>query len=249
MTDFSALHFDVLSIAAWSPGLTNLDDWLSWAHEPVPLRVDGVPDVSRVPAGLRRRLDRRGKMALFTTFEVDPGADASTYVFATPLGEVQRSAEILDANSRHEPVSPSTFASSVHNAIGASYSIARGVRAPVVATSAGDDTAATAIIEALAAQVDVAQERPGADDAAGDVVVTYFDDVMPTVYAGRGVPSRGPYSWSIRLRGKGGTFGLVQGGDRLLQTAEDDPGLTALRFLLGAIPRATTGTWLWCRCG
>lgn len=242
MRDTPLLRFDVLSVAAWSPGLTTLEAWARWAEAPTPLRPDGVPDVPYVPANLRRRLDRRGKMALHTTFGVDPNADAGAYVFATPLGEVQRSAEILEALSQRQPISPATFAASVHNAIGAVYSIARGVHAPVVATSAGPDTAATAFIEALAAIA--AEGEPGGSDA----VVTYFDELLPPVYANCGLAACGPYAWSARVRRGPGTsqLSVVEPG---AHPEPDDTGLRALRFLLGAVPTITTGMWLWSRHG
>jgi hypothetical protein len=240
----SDVMFGVTDFAGWTPDLPETRDWARWAHQPRALGDGGAPEIPLVPALQRRRIDRMGRMAICSTWRVDPNGDADAYVFATPLGEVHRSVQLLSTAARGEALSPSTFASSVHNAIGAAYSIARGIRSPVVAVAAGGETLAAAFLEAAGAL----------SDGCASVVVTVYDEPIPDVYAGVGCGGPAPFSWSCRLTSAsdaGPTLTLALGeSDPLLETHSaglNDP-LEVARLLLGARPSVVTaGGWTWSR--
>jgi len=69
-------------------------------------------------------------------------------VFASRHGETSRSFPLLQALAAEEPLSPTSFCLSVHNAIAAQWSILRGETAESVALSAEDDGLEHAFIEA-----------------------------------------------------------------------------------------------------
>ena len=70
-------------------------------------------------------------------------------VFASRHGDVQRSFELLEQMARDEPMSPTHFGLSTHNAVIAQYSIARGLTGNYLATAAGVVGGGAAIMTAV----------------------------------------------------------------------------------------------------
>ncbi|MFS2047223.1 beta-ketoacyl synthase chain length factor, partial [Stenotrophomonas geniculata] len=102
--------------------------------------------MSEVPAMLGRGFERLGRLAfLGGWWWVDgQGADSDVpLVFASRHGDVARSMDLLGALVGDQPLSPTGFGLSVHNAIAALYSIARGHRGNYLALAAGQATVET----------------------------------------------------------------------------------------------------------
>jgi 3-oxoacyl-(acyl-carrier-protein) synthase len=223
------IDFTVAEWAAWAPGLSQREHWQAWALEPTLPHGDDTPALTEVPAMQRRRMERLGRMAVQVACWCAPATEASDgsipLVFASRHGDVQRSFELLDNLARNEPMSPTQFGLSVHNAIAALYSIVRGERGNYIALAAGRSTAEAAIVEAAALLA----------DGAPEVVVVVYDAQPPQVYAGFLDEPDPFYAWSWRLRagGEGVRIGLTcapaeagSGGTGLPH------GLDVLRFLL-----------------
>jgi hypothetical protein len=79
-------------------------------------------------------------------------------VFASRHGDVARSMDLLGALASDQPLSPTGFGLSVHNAIAALYSIARGHRGNYLALAAGQATVEAACLEAAGLLADGARE-------------------------------------------------------------------------------------------
>jgi hypothetical protein len=104
--------------------------------------------VKAMPPMLRRRAGLFGKMALEVAYECLDGRTDIPTVFCSRHGEVARALELLTDLARGEPLSPTAFSMSVHNANVGLLTIARKDRANHIALAAGGATIEHAVIEA-----------------------------------------------------------------------------------------------------
>ncbi|WP_349985325.1 beta-ketoacyl synthase chain length factor [Stenotrophomonas sp. WHRI 8082] len=245
------IEFSVVDWAAWAPGLTTRSDWQAWARAPWPPEGEGTPGLSEVPAMQRRRIERLGRMAIQAACWCEPeqGADSTVpLIFASRHGDVERSMELLRSLVADEALSPTTFGLSVHNAIGALYSITRGHRGNNLALAAGKATVEAACLEAVGLLA----------DGAAEVRIIAYDPPLPELYA-EFIDEPAPYyawCWRIAAASPEGTrLRLAWRGD----TAQDDPpgplphALDLHRFLLSGKrhdERVIDGQrWSWQRVG
>ena len=144
------IEFSVVDWSAWAPGLTSKEQWQAWAQAPALPQGDDTPALAEVPAMQRRRIERLGRMAIQAACWCEQPDDAGQVplVFASRHGDVARSMELLDSLSADQGMSPTAFGLSVHNAVAALYSIARGHRGNYLALAAGRATVETACVEA-----------------------------------------------------------------------------------------------------
>ena len=155
------IEFSIVDWAAWAPGLSERSQWLGWADAPYPPVGEDTPALAEIPAMQRRRIERLGRMAIQAACWCEDGQGADNQVplvFASRHGDVARSMELLGALASDQPLSPTGFGLSVHNAIAALYSIARGHRGNYLALAAGQATVETACLEAAGLLADGARE-------------------------------------------------------------------------------------------
>jgi hypothetical protein len=192
-----ALHVD--RWAAWAPGLASQDDWRAWLRRPQPLPADAPagPPLAEVPAMARRRIDPLGRAALQVAYWAQQDVEAAALpamplVFASRWGELARSVVMLQELAQGEALSPTAFSHSVHNAIGAQYSIQRGITANVSAVAAAEVSAAAGWVEAQALLT----------TGAPAVLLTVFDAPLPALYAHTGLDAAiaPPHAFALRLR-------------------------------------------------
>ena len=247
------IELTVVDWAAWAPGLHERGAWASWAKAPFPPVGDEAPELAEVPAMQRRRIDRIGRMAMQAAWWcADAGQANVPLVFASRHGDVQRSCELLGQLADAEPMSPTQFGLSVHNAIAALYSIVRGERGNYLAIAAGRATAEAALVEAAGLLA----------DGAPEVQVIVYEAPLPDIHAEFGDEQDACYAWSWRLRATGAgaaRLSLAWEGDAGAADGEaggDQPlpaGLDALRFLLSGDAvrehRADGVRWRWRRAG
>lgn len=125
-----------------------------------------------MPGLLRRRLDRAGRMALWTAWPCTEGLDSVQLVFGSRHGSLNRTVELLTALTNRNTLSPTLFSLSVHNHVTGLLSIARRDRSAATAMAAGVDTLGLCLLE-------------GANmiaEGAARVLVTYADDRVPMLY-------------------------------------------------------------------
>ena len=187
-------RFIVADWSAFASGLDSQDDWRAWAREPRLPEGEPMPALAEMPAMQRRRLERLGRMALQVAWRLQPQPEPEVpVVFSSRHGDISRTFQMLRDLARGEPLSPTHFGLSTHNAVIAQYSIARGLTGNYLATAAGRESPEAAITEALGLLA----------DGAGSVVVVHCDDRTPEDYAGyRDEPEAG-YAWAWRLRQPG----------------------------------------------
>lgn len=97
----------------------------------------------------RRRIEKMGRVAFQVATWVQQEVKGLPLVFASRHGDAPRSVDLLTALARNEPLSPASFAMSVHNAIGGQYSIIRQDTANVIAVSNGLFTPEAGLVEAV----------------------------------------------------------------------------------------------------
>ena len=166
------LRFRIDRWAAWAPGLSTQEQWLGWLAAPQPIESGAVAPLAAMPPMQRRRMDPLGRAALEAAFQVQP-EPAGPVVFASRWAELARTEQLLGELARQEPLSPTQFGLSVHNAVGALFSIARGDRGNYLAVAAGKHSVEAGFVEALGLLA----------DGAPRVMVVAYDGPPPALSA------------------------------------------------------------------
>lgn len=120
-----------------------IEDWRGWLPKEAaatvkPSRLISAQPGGELPAMLRRRLDDTGRATCDILRELDPQADAPL-VHASRHGDTMHTLAMLESLQRGEPISPTRFSMSVHNAILGVHSIARSHHRPLQALGACGD--------------------------------------------------------------------------------------------------------------
>jgi len=242
------IEFAISAWAAWAPGLSTPTQWLRWASQPGLPVGDEQPALGQVPTLLRRRLGPLGRMAAQAAYDCQPCSGAPV-VFASRYGDAARSLALLRGFSIADTMSPADFALSVHNAIGAVYSIARRDTGNFSSIAAGPASAGAAVVEAAGLLA----------DGAPEVLVACYDAPLPGEYSEFADEAPATYAWAWRLAPP------AAGQPRLslsCEAANDEPapqtsglpfGLDVFRFSISPDPvlqRDCDGTrWRWARHG
>lgn len=124
-------------------------------------QADAVPGAKAVPAGLRRRLSPLGKAAAEALFSLDAfrnetkaQTEDDAWVFSSRWGDLDASVAQLRSLAGGEDLSPTAFATSVHNGIAGQLSIAAKHTGFVSAIAGGDAPFARGFETAAALLVD-----------------------------------------------------------------------------------------------
>jgi hypothetical protein len=182
--------FRLLDWNAFAPGLESKPAWLAWAQAPALPVGDAMPALAEMPAMQRRRVEKLGRMALQVAYWSQPSVEADCpLVFATRHGDLPRTYSMLQELAREQPLSPTHFGLSTHNAIAAQYGIARALPANYLAVSAGACTGEAAVVEALGLLADGARE----------VLVINYDGPVPGDYSQFCDEPDGDYAWAWRI--------------------------------------------------
>jgi hypothetical protein len=184
------ISFCIAQWHAWAPGITDAAAWRAWAHAPhVPADVSLPADVSFVPAMQRRRLTPLARMSFAAAWPLVQHRPSIPMVFGSRHGETPLTFGLLDELARHQPLSPTQFGLSVHNAVAGQWSIQRGDTAPTCAVAANADTLEHTVIEACGLL------HAGADD----VIVILAEDAPAPAYRDHIDDIPFPYAVALRL--------------------------------------------------
>jgi hypothetical protein len=189
----------------------------------------------------RRRVERLGRPAFQVAQWCQGEARGFPLIFASRHGDPGRGADLLSSLAKNDPLSPTSFALSVHNAIGAQYSIIRGDTANVSAVSNGLFTLEAATIEAASYLAD------GCDE----VMIVNYDAGPPAIFASHYDEAFSDFAFAWRIK-KGTQFALENTSGLTPSKAKDLPhGLAVLRFVLGSAADYAhadeTAAWKWSR--
>lgn len=194
---------------AWAPGLEDEAAWHAWAASPsVPEAGDSQPACDFLPAMQRRRLSRLARMTLDVAWPLCGEHEQLPFVFGSRHGETTRTFALLGDVAAGQPLSPTQFGLSVHNAIAGQWSILRGQRGESTAIAGEADTFEHAVLEAgmllsqdtPSALVVVAEERPPSayDTWIGDVPFSYAL-ALRVGRADTGERATGTSDWRLQL--------------------------------------------------
>lgn len=238
--------FCVREWAAWAPGLDDQAHWHAWAAAPALPGGSQTASLASVPALQRRRLSRLGRAVLQVTTQAQGSRPDMPMVFASRYGDVDRALAAIDALEDGEPLSPTVFAGSVHNAIGAMHSILGGHRQNLVCVAAGATSAAAGMVEAAALLADGAEE----------VLLACYDEPLPPAYAVFADEPQALYAWAWRVSvpcTAAPTLRLARGpaAAGAVEGAALPAGLGVLHWLLteqpGLVQRDGALAWVWSR--
>ncbi|HKR77289.1 MAG TPA: beta-ketoacyl synthase chain length factor [Rhodanobacter sp.] len=225
---------------AWAPGLESTADWQAWAQEPhvLPDDAQAQPACAFLPAMQRRRLGRLARMTLETAWPLCGEGEQLPFVFGSRHGETPQTLALLSDIVDGQPLSPTQFGLSVHNAIAGQWSILRGQRGESAAIAGEADTFEHALLEGAL------QLAAGAPSA----LVVVAEELPPAIYA-QWIADV-PFSYAVALRlGKTDTA-TSAGSDWRLEQARGDSALPcawphALDFLRALLIRENTFQHTW----
>jgi Beta-ketoacyl synthase, N-terminal domain len=244
------VSFAIKRWAAFAPGLTTRDDWTAWANSEAPALPtgDATPPLTEVSANVRRRLDLQGRSALQVAFWCSGEDRDLPVVYASRHGETPRATQLLRALALGEPLSPTSFGLSVHNAVGAQFSMIRSDPAPLSAIAGGAFSTEAGVLEA------VGLLREGVPA----VLLVVNDAPLPAEYAPFVDEPQCSFSWAWLMARDEGTPMRLSLQPRPAETAKAiagnallPHGLEVLRFFLSGQERltayapASSATWCW----
>lgn len=210
-------EFTIRDWQAFAPGIHDKLAWQAWAKAPWPPLGEGLPALAEMPPMHRRRVEKLGRMALQVAYWCQPeGSQEVPLVFATRHGDITRTHEMLKTLARDEPLSPTQFGLSTHNAIAAQYSIVRKLAGNYLAVSAGAATAEAAFVEALGLLA----------DGVSEVLVVIYDGHLPDAYSCYADEPDAEYAWACRVA-------IAKPGESRysLDIEVDKPAVDAVRML------------------
>lgn len=183
------MEFRIEQWRAWAPGLDSEAAWQAWAHEPVRATDDAAPPACDfLPAMQRRRLSKLARMTMHVAWPLCDEHEQLPFVFGSRHGETPRTFALLSDVADGQPLSPTQFGLSVHNAIAGQWSILRGQHGESVALAGEADTFEHAMLEAAALL----------DDGAPSVLVVVAEESPPAAY--NGWIEDVPFSYAVALR-------------------------------------------------
>jgi hypothetical protein len=241
------VRFAIGGWAALAPGLHAPSDWLAWTSAPSLPQGPLEAKLDSMPAMQRRRLSGLGRAAAQVAWDCDAGDAGMPVVFASALGDAERCLRTLKEFAMAGTASPTEFTFSVHNAIGAMYSISRSGTGNYTSISAGRGTAAAGVVEACSLLADGARE----------VLLVFYQGPLPGEYAVFEDEPACTCAWAWRV------VAAEQGAPHLSLTwsAGQEPsaaaaprlptGLEVLRFAISDAPElqqhAADRHWTWSR--
>jgi len=215
----SSLRFSIASFAAWAPGIETPDAWRLWARDEISVNGQGEPPLGAMTPMLRRRAGALSKMALEVAYECLGNRANVPMVFCSRHGESARAVDLLSDLANKIPLSPTSFALSVHNATAGLFSMARLDHAASTALAAGRSSVEHAVIEACAL---LAEGEP-------EALLVVYDCPLPALYAGFADCHDQPFAWAWLLQPPAAEF------CELTWRAEDDPGARPRDSLPGGL--------------
>jgi hypothetical protein len=239
------VRFSIARQAAWAPGLATPDEWAQWARAPFAIAAGAEPGVKMMPPMLRRRAGPLGKMALEVAYQCLDGRGDVPSVFCSRHGEVARAVDLLTDMARGEPLSPTAFGMSVHNATAGLLTIARADRANHIAVAAGAASVEHAVIEACGLLA----------DGAPMVLLVAYDFPLPEPLASFDDSHEQPHAWAwLMVPPADDAISLswnACGAGQADDAASLPGGLEVLRFQVGGAREmeriAERRRWRWSR--
>lgn len=171
----NSLTFNLNALKAYSAGLLSAEQWQAWAAQP---HLADLPQgngfkADKIPMMQARRMGLADKMAIQLALELNESQpDIEAVVFASRHGQLQRTHKLLSHFLAEGEMSPTDFATAVHNAPAGQFSILAKQIAPISSVAAGADTFCFGLLDALLAL----------QDGKRKVLFVMFDGEVPELY-------------------------------------------------------------------
>jgi hypothetical protein len=197
----------------------NILDWKAWT----PAQND-APDVSVIPAMLRRRLSPLGRAALSVIMPLAETHGAMPLVYVSRHGDLNRTLGLLEDMAKGEPLSPTAFSLSVHNATAGLFSIQQGLTSNITAISGGAQELVPALLESLGL---CSAQTP-------QVLCVFCDEPTPDIYQHQADQPAHAYAVALII-GIGQEWQLESLGENVVGSSAEPQALQLLRLLQGEV--------------
>ena len=211
------------------------------------LEREGRPEARFLPALLRRRCSPLARIMLTAAFDCcdEEELPGVATVFASRHGNINESIDLLERVVRRQPLSPTRFSHSVHNAQAGLFSIAAGNRQASSSIAAQEDSFGCGYLEALT----LLERAPGRP-----VLLVTADVPLAATFSSLVEEPASSYALALLLEREGGGtrlgFGLER-GDAARRRARWPDAMEFLRWVLSGEERIALGAgrrrWAWRR--
>ena len=161
-----SVSFSIKGWSGWLPTTTSLTIKSS------EITVSETPDVSQIPAMLRRRLNLLGRACASQIMQFPEAARSAPLVYCSQHGDIERTVGVLHELVDNEPVSPMHFSLAVHNAVAGVMSIQNKNTANISAIAANQEGLLPTIWEAVGL---LSAEQP-------EILCVICDVPLPKIY-------------------------------------------------------------------
>lgn len=140
------------------PGIDTDVAWHDWAQSPsLPQPAKWTPSVKRVPMMTARRMSEGMRWANEVALALSETTRPDALIFSSRHGELARGEKVMRQILTSEPVSPTDFMVSVHNAAVGMFGIDGKLPVPASSVAAGADSLCAGLTEAYLALCSGAQ--------------------------------------------------------------------------------------------
>ncbi len=221
------ISFGIKDWAGWMPGAATTQEWQEWVDQGAPTRNDSdssspetnKPNVSAIPPMLRRRLSPMGRAAVSVMMPLYEQYGPMPIVYISRHGEVSRTLDMLQDIATEEPLSPTAFSLSVHNAVAGLFSIQQKATSAITAIAATADDLIPSLLEA----------RGQINHTTPYVLCVFCDAPVPDFYHSQLTPS---FLYSAAFVVSAEEEFSLQTHSSTSATSELPQALSFLRFLL-----------------
>jgi hypothetical protein len=211
-------------------------DWKAWTPA-----NDAQPDVSVIPAMLRRRLSPMGRAALSVIMPLACIHGAMPLVYVSRHGDLSRTLGLLEDLAKGDPLSPTAFSLSVHNATAGLFSIQQGLTHNITAIGSDGRELVPGLLESLGL----------CNTQTPHVLCVFCDEPVPAVYQQQVDLPVHPYAVALVL-GPGRDWQLDFSGDQEGDFPSTPQALQLLELLQGEGEQLLLGSngsvWQLSRC-
>lgn len=184
------LTLNIIDWQARAPGLGDSAQWLAWSQQPASIDPSASQaKLTELPMMIARRLNSGSKLAVECGLAMLRRHAIDAVLYTSRHGELERNYRILEALATGQPVSPTDFTMSVHNAAVGNLTIS--AKQPVVSSSlsAGVDTFQQGLCEVICL-LQAGYKR---------VLMVDFDGLLPAFYHS-GLPAEtSTWPWAVAL--------------------------------------------------
>ncbi len=207
----------------------SVPSWSSWTASSV--AEPQQPDVSAIPAMLRRRLNLLGRACASQALPYLKEQPELPIVYCSQHGDIERTLSILIELAKSGDISPMNFSLAVHNAVCGVMSIHAGARGPINSIAAGEEYMLPVLIEALGL-LSEQHER---------VLCLVCDVPLPDVYRSNTSQPASAFATAFLLeQGAAVNFRLIPCEEQLSSESQMTSALQFCRFLEDNATQALT---------